>query len=1016
MDIQYARIAHAIYLIDDNEHPFAGWEFDNRGLAADARGAYAQFNFDKVHAEYDTFLTRCFRAQTDTTVTLECNFFIDAPDGFAVRLFDQNQQLALALTTKDGAFCVTDGAKVVPTGLLPLSLDTKNSFKAVIDLKKRVYRAIINNRDAGVFALVPHAVGLASMAIGIEKGYTGSLRARGVKMYADYFCNERFLAPFAGEIPCDWSLHTDGGKVGMRSSSGYTFTHEDIYYLDIESGKRTVLTKTLQGAAGELCFECKFLEKSSNTHTAFLLDGFGLVAENGMLSFSDGMAVGDYPRNIWNTLRMELLDGCVRICVNGKERGVWQKPHKDAFHALTVELSDDTSLALDDILLFGLDPLPADYVSVPEPVKEKGYHVGLHVFSSWRYGFWVGTHDATWDVCSPYDEVTPYMGYYDEGIPEVADWENKWFCEHGIDFQLQCWYGPGVIDEPIKFPGFSHALHDGYFNSVYKEYSKFAIMWEDNFTNRITPEAFEKYLVPFFIEYYFKDPCYYKIDGRPVFSIYNLGTLAKPEYFGSVEKAREEMDFLRNAVKEAGMPDIILLCAGGGGSEKSIDYAEALGVEGMYAYNWGTESYTAEFQQGCLTNAAENVARYAKHSLVHVPTVGVGFNCVARHDDRHPSISIPEYEKILTWTKDQYLADTKQFPDQNSWQSKMVLLSCWNEFDEGHYINPSGLHGFGFLDTLRDAFCEAPKHVDAKPTAHQKERIDILYPSGHAWMRPERRLPGVHPTPDAVTIKSLDFADPALCELFDYQVDAHEKKQENGALCGVSDGVDPQIIYTDPGLNADDVTFIRVVMSTSTLSGRKTKPVPQIFFATDKSPNFSADKCLGGTSTKLDEEYSEILFCCGAGRNWNGTITALRLDPMMSGGSWKLKKLEFLQCDLPKSYVMVDGERIEIGLPFTPVEGDVLVPLYAKCPLMNKLNLSYRWNREAHRITLLIGDGEMTFTAGSDTALCGKVPMKLPGKVVLTDGVPALPIRFLCGICGYTCTEKDGVIEIATGR
>ena len=393
-----ARISKAIYLIDDNEHPFAGWEFDNRGLALKDRAAYAQFDFIKVHPEFDTLLTRKFRKQTDSVVTLEINFLIDCPDGFAVRLYDSEKKTALALLTRGGFYILSDGTQ---TGI-PVCAE-KNSFKAVVDLKKRLYTAYINNQDAGIHALSEDIHDLHFISIGIEKGYTGSLGARGVKLYADYFCNERFLAPFEGEIPCDWRVRTEGGKIGMKTSSGYTFSKEDTYYLDVESGKRTVLEKALQNAGGELCFELKFLEKSETFHAAFLLDDFGLRAENGKLSFADGTAICTYPREIWNTLRLEMTDDGVLVRVNGKDKGIFQMPHAETFHALRIEAFDDTHMALDDILLYGLAPLPADYVEEPKPVKKKGYHVGLHVFSSWRYGFWRGRHDATWDVCSPYD-------------------------------------------------------------------------------------------------------------------------------------------------------------------------------------------------------------------------------------------------------------------------------------------------------------------------------------------------------------------------------------------------------------------------------------------------------------------------------------------------------------------------------------------------------------------------------------------------------------------------------------
>ena len=1007
MNYKNARISKAIYLIDDNEHPFAGWEFDNRGLALKDRTAYAQFDFTKVNPEFDTLLTRKFRKQTESVVTLEINFFIDCPDGFAVRLYDSEKKTAVALLTRHGRYELSDGTK---TGI-PVC-DGKNSFKTVVDLKKRLYTVYVNNRDAGFHALPEEIHDLHFISIGIEKGFTGSLGARGVKMYADYFCNERFLAPFEGEIPCDWRVRSDGGTVGMKNSSGYTFSKEDTYYLDFESGKQTVLEKTLENAGGELCLELKFLEKSENFHVKFLLDDFGIIAENGKLSFTEGTSICNYPREVWNTLRLEMTDCGVLVRVNGKDKGIFQIPHAEVFHALRIEAADNSHFSLDDILLFGLAPLPADYVEEPKPVKEKGYHVGLHVFSSWRYGFWRGRHDATWDVCSPYDEITPYMGYYDEGIPEVADWENKWFCEHGIDFQLQCWYGPTVIDEPIKFPGFSHALHDGYFNSVYKSYSKFAIMWENNFTNSITPEAFEKYLVPFFIEYYFKDPGYYKIDGKPVFSIYTIQTLAKPEYFGSVEQARKELDFLREAVKKTGMPDIILLCAGAGGSENDIKFREALGVEGTYAYNWGTESYTSEYQENMLSNAMDTFVKYAK-SVVHVPTVGVGFNCVARHDARHPSISIPEYEKILTWTRDKYLTDKRQFPDQNAWQSKMVLLSCWNEFDEGHYINPSGLHGFGFLDTLRKVFCEAPEHTDKKPTENQKRRIDILYPQGHAWLRPERRLDPPKPSPDAKIIKTYDFADDSIYDAFHYEVNAIDKTHKNGALCGVSDGIDPQVFFTgDIAIDADSISFVRIYMKVFGNSGRETKGGPQIFFATETNPKLSGDKMLSCTYTLNKNGYAEALFSCLSQPNWKGRVTTFRIDPISGGGSWEIQKLEFIERTEKPEKVCVNRVDVNIGLPLVKQNGVPFVPLYARNSLMNRMNAAYRWNRAKRELALIIGETETTFTEGSDICLLNGKPVRLPAKVVPVDGVPAIPLERVCAFVGYGYSFENGTLNI----
>ena len=60
--------------------------------------------------------------------------------------------------------------------------------------------------------------------------------------------------------------------------------------------------------------------------------------------------------------------------------------------------------------------------------------------------------------------------------------------------------------------------------------------------------------------------------------------------------------------------------------------------------------------------------------------------------------------------------------------SKMVLLPNWNEFSEGHFIMPSTLAGFGYIDAIREVFSGAGWHHDEVPTEAQKRRFTLLYP------------------------------------------------------------------------------------------------------------------------------------------------------------------------------------------------------------------------------------------------------------------------------------------------
>jgi hypothetical protein len=58
------------------------------------------------------------------------------------------------------------------------------------------------------------------------------------------------------------------------------------------------------------------------------------------------------------------------------------------------------------------------------------------------------------------------------------------------------------------------------------------------------------------------------------------------------------------------------------------------------------------------------------------------------------------------------------------------MLANWNEFGEGHFIMPSNLAGFGYVDALRNVFCDGDgsPHTDVKPDQSQMRRFNVLFP------------------------------------------------------------------------------------------------------------------------------------------------------------------------------------------------------------------------------------------------------------------------------------------------
>jgi hypothetical protein len=87
-------------------------------------------------------------------------------------------------------------------------------------------------------------------------------------------------------------------------------------------------------------------------------------------------------------------------------------------------------------------------------------------------------------------------------------------------------------------------------------------------------------------------------------------------------------------------------------------------------------------------------------------------------------LSPQDYKSLATWIKDEFI---NKLPD-GSLGRRMIMIDNWNEFGEGHFIMPSNLAGFGYLDALRDVFLDSKPHSDVKPDENQKKRFNTLYP------------------------------------------------------------------------------------------------------------------------------------------------------------------------------------------------------------------------------------------------------------------------------------------------
>ncbi|MBT4814266.1 MAG: hypothetical protein HON70_01130, partial [Lentisphaerae bacterium] len=365
-----------------------------------------------------------------------------------------------------------------------------------------------------------------------------------------------------------------------------------------------------------------------------------------------------------------------------------------------------------------LPPRDLTYVPEPSPVQPQAL-VGAHMCPLWKEG----ARRAVWRPIVPWRKRKPVLGWYDEGDPEVADWEITWCLDHGISFFVYCWYRTsqgGPVEQKL-----GHAIHDGLFNARYRDQFKFTIMWENQGKGTAgvaSEEDFLKNLLPFWIETYFKHPSYLVLDGKPLLYIY------RPEFLigdlGSTEAVQSALNKAREACRAAGFKGLTLLGEYRGNNREHLQRLVDLGIDCSFAYCWPLSGNPSSPK---AVEMQEEIWRERRQQSVlpEMITVSMGWD------------SRPWKPSSTVWrhTPEDFgdvcrraLAAAREYPE-GSLSRRVVLLDNWNEYGEGHYIAPHREYGFGYLDAVRNAFApQAPQeHVDLTPADVGLGPYDRLY-------------------------------------------------------------------------------------------------------------------------------------------------------------------------------------------------------------------------------------------------------------------------------------------------
>ena len=364
-----------------------------------------------------------------------------------------------------------------------------------------------------------------------------------------------------------------------------------------------------------------------------------------------------------------------------------------------------------------------NYVPKPQPVTSDRI-VAAHYYAAWKYGS-AGIHEGFNDLAEEFPDRTPLMGYYDEENPEVCDWEIKWATEHGINCFIYCWYrkqqnmGKTVTLDDLRC---SHGLHEALFNARYKEYMKFAIMFEASPRWCGTDEEdMIDNLMPFWMENYFKKEHYLVIDNKPVLFVYQQERLN--ECFKSAESQKKTFDACREYAIKEGFAGMIIAVCNTSLDNKEYEDVIARGYDFRFGYNSGyIAPYDFYEDENDIINQQCNI--FSKQLEIDqnrfVPTASCFSDATPRFSERCNSLGyrFREWGNIWYLSPEKFkvlLKRMKTIADglsEDAWAKKIIMIDNWNEWDEGHFVAPSHKFGYKYLQAIREALTDCDNLPD----------------------------------------------------------------------------------------------------------------------------------------------------------------------------------------------------------------------------------------------------------------------------------------------------------------
>ncbi|MBQ7097679.1 MAG: glycoside hydrolase family 99-like domain-containing protein [Clostridia bacterium] len=806
----------------------------------------------------------------------------------------------------------------------------------------------------------------------------GQLNLEYIYITRGYWVNELFNMSHSC-LPHDWSLKTvDALGRPIASDEG---VQGKGYFEVVSRNGNTVLSKSFDAQSDDFTFDFQMNIPKFRDGIEIALKGgdeevLKISADKTSFYYTDkaGNPVSfyDYKDNIWYTFKAKVNFSrkTFDLKLNGKVIKENIPLNASAASVDTLEVSSkksENSFFFDNAKLYPQEHFE-DYVPEPKVAESKGVDIGMQHCPLW----WNGYH-AGWDWVNDSDYRVPVNGFYDESSPELWDWDLKYMSEHGVDFIWYCWYKMANEGDPIHPADDQPALQEGYFEAKYSDKVKFALMFENGYVKdpfgidqALNTERFLEDVARYWLEYFFKDPRYYTVEGRPLISFYDPWNFSA--YFGGHGKQFIESLGDMCEAEGIGRPLVVF-------SHRGMAYSDMAAMNpdsAVYWYSMG--SWPNDAIDASLTNY-KNVTGAG---LGYIPTISNGFDRYAWN----------QHETGVFYDNDDMKRALERYRDEiltlpNKFKTPIVMLSTWNEYGEGHIFAPTTWNGFGYLDAVREVFTDAGEHDDITPTEHQLDRFNNNYPHNRNTLDREVDV-GRVPDENAYEKYKWDFDD---SNKPGWKVTvANDSSITDGVLKMTAGGGQVQLSLTDSGIDTAEVTHIKLRVKNS---GSCDNTKVQIATNFEK---VHAGHAINNGITPNMEDFTDYYISVGKyPAFWRGILESLTIDfnATKKGDTVEIDSIAFMALPQEGDVTLSINKYTE---KVNAVFRDGLPMLHLRKAVdahgtFSEADPKIHWEAETNKVYVRKGASVLEFVPGEAEVICNGKAYNLPNSSELIDGV-----------------------------